>query len=221
MKTLNKKFLTLGIIGTIASFLIIIADIAGGIGEFNGNFWEQFANFSPLRLFLSSHMTIYIFPFFTFGIIALYKVLEPASKITSAIFCFCLWLLTYVMTAVHAGYPYLTHLANYNQEINNLQITEILKLFSENIGVHLIILYSLALIASLGIFILIVTGKTMMKRWMALCNPIFTILLSIIVGMISPILGKHYGTCCPMVGLFLLFLCATITISQNIKKNDR
>lgn len=217
MKTPNRKFVTFGILGTIAAFLIIIADIAGGIGEYNGVFWEQFAGMTPVRLFLSSHMAIYVFPFITFGIIALYKVLEPSGKIVPALFCLCLWYLTYLMTATHAGYPYIAYLADYNQQAGNLQINEVLDMFSRNIGTHLIVLYALALIASLGIFILVVTGKTMLKRWMSLCNPIITIALSVVVGLVSPVWGKYYGTCCPMVGLFLLFLCATITLARNKK----
>ena len=39
MRTQNKKYVTFGILGTIAAFLIIISDIAGGIGEYNGVFW--------------------------------------------------------------------------------------------------------------------------------------------------------------------------------------
>ncbi|MDR1115798.1 MAG: hypothetical protein LBL33_06595 [Tannerella sp.] len=217
MKTFNRKLVIFGILGTIAAFLIIIADIAGGIGEYNGVFWEQFAGMTPVRLLLSSHMAIYVFPFITFGIITIYKVLEPSGKIISATFGFCLWYLTYLMTAAHAGYPYISYLTDYNQLIGNPQINEVLDKFSHNIGLHLIILYVLAFIASLGIFVLIIAGKTMLKRWMSLCNPIVTIALSVIVGMVSPVLGKHYGTCCPMVGLFLLLLCSTITIARNTK----
>lgn len=220
MRTQNKKYVTFGILGTIAAFLIIISDIAGGIGEYNGVFWKQFTGMTPTRLFLSSHMAIYVFPFITFGIIALYKVLAPSGKIISAIFCLCLWYLTYLMTAAHAGYPYIVYLANYNsQQAENLQINEILNMFSHNISIHLVVLYALALVASLGILILVITGKTMLKRWMSLCNPIVTIALSVVIGMISPVWGKYYGTCCPMVGLFLLFLCTSIVLSRNVKMN--
>lgn len=65
----------------------------------------------------------------------------------------------------------------------------------------------------------VITGKTMLKRWMSLCNPIVTIALSVVIGMISPVWGKYYGTCCPMVGLFLLFLCTSIVLSRNVKMN--
>ena len=220
MKTPDKKLVMSGILGTIAAFLIIIADIAGGIGEFNGVFWKQFEGMTPVRLFLSSHMAIYVFPFITFGIIALYKVLEPAGKMIPALLCLCLWYLTYLMATTHAGYPYIVYLADYHQQAGNFQITGVLDLFSRNIGIHLIILYALALIASLGIFILVITGKTMLKRWMSLCNPIITIALSVVAGMVSPLWGKYYGTCCPMVGLFLLFLCTTIVLARNVKNEQ-
>lgn len=220
MKTLHKKWVAFGILGTIAAFLIIIADIAGEIGEYNDVFWKQFEGITPVRIFLSSHMAIYVFPFITLGIIALYKVLEPAGKIISVLLCLCLWYLTYLMTAIHAGYPYIAYLADYNQQAVNFQINEVLDLFSRNMGIHLIILYALALIASLEIFRLVITGKTMLKRWMFLCNPIITIALSVVVGMVSPVWGKYYGTCCPTVGLFLLFLCTTITLARNKKQYD-
>ena len=59
MRTQNKKYVTFGILGTIAAFLIIISDIAGGIGEYNGVFWKQFTGMTPIRLFLLLPCTRY------------------------------------------------------------------------------------------------------------------------------------------------------------------
>ena len=217
MKNVDKIVLT-GFIGLIASLLV-------GAGEFLLHFdslgrfasekpYEFMQGISTSRTTLGHFIGVFAAPLYLFGFWHLSKMLEPANKIASKIAFF---VMSYgiIMGVIWIGSRSgISAIINDNAIGNSSSWQALYELRYES----LLQVTRLAVLLFSGIFIwLILTGKTMYPRWMALLNPILLIIGSFVVWMIIPGIGIYLMPIALNVAFFILF-SFSIYFSKQIKE---
>jgi hypothetical protein len=76
------------------------------------------------------------------------------------------------------------------------------------------------LISSVGFIFMVLTGKTLYPRWMAIFNPIVLLLLSFILFAIAPEIGKYTLPIALNMGYFIFFSLSTLLLSKVCKSRE-
>jgi hypothetical protein len=76
------------------------------------------------------------------------------------------------------------------------------------------------LLSSLAFIVLVVTGKTLYPRWMAIFNPILLLVSSFILFAIAPELGKYTLPIALNVGYFIFFTLSTLQLTKVCKQHQ-
>ena len=105
--------------------------------------------------------------------------------------------------------------ANYAAEGHNSEILRALIqyyiLHSESL---LQVIRATTLISSAVFIFMVLTGKTLYPRWMALFNPIVLLLLSFLLFAVAPEIGKYTLPIALNVGYFIFFSLSTLQLAK-------
>lgn len=74
------------------------------------------------------------------------------------------------------------------------------------------------LLSSLAFIILVLTGKTLYPRWMAIFNPILLLVSSFILFVVAPEVGKYTLPIALNVGYFIFFTLSTLQLTKVCRK---
>ena len=74
------------------------------------------------------------------------------------------------------------------------------------------------LLSSLAFIILVLTGKTLYPRWMAIFNPILLLISSFILFAVAPSIGKYTLPIALNVGYFIFFTLSTLQLAKVCKQ---
>ncbi len=77
------------------------------------------------------------------------------------------------------------------------------------------------LLTSLGFIFMVLSGKTLYPRWMALLNPIILLILSFVLFWVAPSLGKYALPTALNVGYFLFFTISTMQLAWFCKQHHQ
>lgn len=77
------------------------------------------------------------------------------------------------------------------------------------------------LLTSLGFIVMVLSGKTLYPRWMAIFNPIILLILSFVLFWLAPSVGKYTLPIALNVGYFLFFCISTILLAKLCKQNNK
>lgn len=77
------------------------------------------------------------------------------------------------------------------------------------------------LLSSLAFIILVLSGKTLYPRWMAVFNPILLLASSFILFTVLPDLGKYTLPIALNVGYFLFFSISTLQLAKTCKQHQQ
>jgi len=77
------------------------------------------------------------------------------------------------------------------------------------------------LLTSLGFIFMVLSGKTLYPRWMALLNPIIFLILSFVLFWVAPSLGKYTLPIALNIGYFLFFTISTMQLARLCKQHDQ
>jgi len=67
---------------------------------------------------------------------------------------------------------------------------------------------------------MVLTGKTLYPRWMAIFNPIVLLLLSFILFAIAPEIGKYTLPIALNMGYFIFFSLSTLQLARVCKSRE-
>jgi hypothetical protein len=76
------------------------------------------------------------------------------------------------------------------------------------------------LVSSLVFIVLVLTGKTLYPRWMAIFNPILLLVSSFILFAIAPSIGKYTLPIALNVGYFIFFTLSTLQLTKVCKQKN-
>jgi len=214
-----------GIIGIFAAILV-------GAGEFllhyspagdyadDGNY-VYLLQVSEWRITTGHFLGVIGAPFYLVGFWHIYLGLKPYGKIIPYLVFFISaygFIFGTVWIGSRASIALLTQ-ANYAAEGHNSEVLRGLMdfyiLHSESL---LQVIRATTLISSLAFIILVLTGKTLYPRWMALFNPIVLLVSSFILFAVAPEIGKYTMPIALNMGYFLFFSLSTIQLMKVCKQ---
>ena len=214
-----------GVIGIIAALLV-------GTGEF-------LLHFSPLGDYADDGNYVYLLqvsesratwghffavigaPFYLVGFWHIYLGLKPYGK-TIPLVNFFVTAYGFIFGTIWIGSRasiVLLAQAQFAAEGNN---SEVLRVLMDQYMLHSETLLEVTrittLLSSLAFIALVVTGKTLYPRWMAIFNPILLLVSSFILFAIAPSIGKYTLPIALNVGYFLFFTLSTLQLTKVCKQ---
>ncbi len=194
-----------GLVGLLAATLV-------GIGEFllhfddlarYGEGFEFFKGVSVEQATTGHFIGVLGAPLYIVGCWHLYQMLRPANR-AAALIAYLAMAYGFIVGVVWIGSR-----ATASLIVNTVGAdpagTE-LALYDVRYETLLTVIRIAALVFSVIFIWLILTGKTRYPRWCALLNPIVLILLSFLVYVIAPSVGKYMMPIALNIAFFILFL---------------
>lgn len=194
----EKMILVSGLVGIAAAILTIISDIIL-LGRPNTaiSFFrlgtECMAGLPHWRITIGTFLGVFALPLQIAGIVPLYFGLLPAGKKLAVVF---LGSASYAMimgVAFHTSYAYIGSgwKMLHETEIDNLNVQNLMLKFGSYWMTIIVSVFAMLLIASVCCVILLLSGKTLFPKWMALINPIcvFAAMFPLIAFIPAPIGG--------------------------------
>lgn len=214
---MNNKFIIIaGWIGLLASILVGIGEslLHGQVAYHDPRFPYTFMlNISEERLAAGHFLTVFAAPFWLIGYWHVYKMLSPQNNRTISLFICLIACYGFIIGTVWIGSRAMIASIVQWEALNSNASAEILiskyQYFMETL---LHVIRATTLIFSLGFVYLVLTGKTLYPKWMALLNPFLLLLLVFISYFTIPTIGKFIMPIAMNVaqGIFFAFslLCA-------------
>lgn len=175
------------------------------------------SNVPEWRLTWGHFLTMFGAPFYLIGFWHIYLGLRPYGKILPYLFFFVSaygFIFGAVWMGSRAGIALLAQ-ANYAAEGHNSEILRALIqyyiLHSESL---LQVIRATTLISSAVFIFMVLTGKTLYPRLMALFNPIVLLLLSFLLFAVAPEIGKYTLPIALNVGYFIFFSLSTLQLAK-------
>ena len=214
-----------GIIGILAASLV-------GTGEF-------LLHFSPLGDYADDGNYVYLLqvsesratwghflamlgaPLYLIGFWHIFLGLKPYGKIIPWIVFFITaygFIFGTVWIGSRAGIVLLAQ-ANFAAEgHNNEVLRELMDYYMLHSETLLEVTRITTLLSSLAFIVLVLTGKTLYPRWMAIFNPILLLVSSFILFAVAPEVGKFTLPIALNVGYFIFFTLSTLQLAKVCKQ---
>ncbi len=205
-----------GLVGLLAATLV-------GIGEFLLHFDElarygegfEFFKGVPTEQATTGHFIgVLGAPLYVVGCWHLYHMLRPANRAAALIAFFAM------AYGFMIGVVWIGSRATASLIVNTIGADPAgveLSLYDLRYETLLTVIRVAALVFSVIFIWLTLTGKTHYPRWVAVLNPIVLILLSFLVYVVAPSVGKYMMPIALNIAFFILFLFSTI---YAIRIND-
>ena len=215
MKASESQITRAGIFGLIAAILV-------GTGEFLlhfdalGRFTEGYSfmqGISAERSTVGHFFGVLSAPLYIIGFWHLMKMLEPAGKVLSHMAFF---IMSY---GIIIGAVWIGSRSNMSALVNDIALSDnhVLTSLYELRYENLLQITRLAVLMFSIIFVrLVLTGRTLYPRWMAILNPIVLILMSFVIWLCVPAIGIYMMPIALNVAFALLF-SISIYFSKKIK----
>jgi hypothetical protein len=214
-----------GIIGIFAAILV-------GTGEFllhyspagdyadDGNY-VYLLQVSEWRITTGHFLGVIGAPFYLVGFWHIYLGLKPYGKIIPYLVFFISaygFIFGTVWIGSRASIALLAQ-ANYATEgHNSAVIRELMDFYILHSESLLQVIRATTLISSLAFIAIVLTGKTLYPRWMALFNPIVLLVSSFILFAVAPEIGKYTMPIALNMGYFLFFSLSTLQLMKVCKQ---
>lgn len=225
---LNKKLFIVGIIGSVLCF---VGDMLLGCftpsKEFGNSiifppFSEDWANSSLYRFIIGGLFGVIALLLMFCGFYAIYRIMKANKCKYSKLFIVCAFVFVSVGTLYHCVFAITAYIYN---KLSNLQVLEA-KLIAEQLFYVFIGVASLAAVAFAGLsvylFFVSITGKFNNKKWLSIFNPLFIMLVSIILSKIFPankVVNGVFAWGQQSIALFITFMMFLI-YSIRYKYNE-
>jgi len=222
----HRIVLITGIIGIFAAIMV-------GTGEFllhyspaadyadDGNY-VYLLKVSEWRITTGHFLGVMGAPFYLIGFWHIYLGLKPYGKIIPYLVFFISaygFIFGTVWIGSRASIALLAQ-ANYAAEgHNSIVLRELMDFYILHSETLLEVIRATTLISSLAFIILVVSGKTLYPRWMALFNPIVLLVSSFILFAVAPEIGKYTMPIALNMGYFLFFSLSTLQLMKVCKQS--
>jgi len=223
----HRTIVITGIIGMVAALLV-------GTGEFmlhfspagdyadDGNY-VYLLQVSEWRITTGHFLAMFGAPFYLIGFWHIYLGLKPYGKIIPYLFFFISaygFIIGTVWMGSRASIVLLAQ-ANFAAEGHNSEVLkELIRYYILHSESLLEVIRVTTLISSFAFIFMVLTGKTLYPRWMALFNPIVLLLLSFILFAIVPEIGKYALPIALNIGYFIFFSLSTLQLARVCKSRE-
>lgn len=197
-KNVERLIVLSGLIGIIAAVITIISDIILlGRPDTAFSFFklgtESMAELAHWRITIGTFLGVFSLPFQIAGIVPLYFGLKPAgSKLAAAFFGSAAYAMI-MGVAFHTSYAYIGSgwRALYDVGIDNKTGLNLMDKFASYWMIIIVSVFITLLFASVCCVMLILSGKTLYPKWMALLNPIcvFIVMFPLLAFIPAPLGG--------------------------------
>ena len=220
----HRIIIVTGIIGMVAAILV-------GAGEFmlhyspagdyadDGNY-VYLLHVPEWRITWGHFLAMFGAPFYLIGYWHMYLGLRPYGKILPLLVFFVSaygFMFGAVWIGSRASIALLAQ-ANFAAEGHNSEVLrELMNFYILHSESLLEVIRVTTLISSVAFIFMVLTGKTLYPRWMALFNPILLLLSSFILFAIAPEIGKYTLPIALNIGYFLFFLISTLQLVKVCK----
>lgn len=223
----HRTIIITGIIGIAAAILV-------GAGEFmlhyspagdyadDGNY-VYLLHVPEWRITWGHFLAMFGAPFYLIGYWHMYLGLRPYGKILPYLFFFISaygFMFGAVWMGSRASIALLAQ-ANFAAEGHNSEVLrELIRYYILHSESLLQVIRVTTLISSAAFIFMVLTGKTLYPRWMALFNPIVLLLLSFILFAIAPEIGKYTLPIALNMGYFIFFSLSTLQLARVCKSRE-
>ena len=214
-----------GIIGIFAAILV-------GTGEFllhyspAGDYADDgkyvyLLQVSEWRITTGHFLGVFGAPFYLIGFWHIYLGLKPYGKIIPYLVFFISaygFIFGTVWIGSRASIALLAQ-ANYAAEGHNSEVlSELIQYYILHSESLLQVIRATTLISSLAFIFMVLSGKTLYPRWMAIFNPIVLLVSSFILFAVAPEIGKYTMPIALNMGYFLFFSLSTMQLMKVCKQ---
>lgn len=215
-KPVNEKMILIaGLIGITAAILTIISDIIL-LGRPDAAFsffvlgTESMADLAPWRITVGTFLGVFALPFQIAGIIPLYFGLKPAgNKMAGVVLGGAVYAL-FMGVAFHVSYAFMGSAWKMYHEtgLGNTVISEMMARFETFWMIIIVSVFIVLLLVSVCCVLLVLTGKSLYPKWLALLNPlcVFVFMYPLVAFLPAPLGGYVSPTYLNLSSLILFIL---------------
>jgi Family of unknown function (DUF6796) len=219
----------------ITGFLGIAAAILVGTGEFllhyspagdyadDGNY-VYLLNVPEWRITWGHFLAMSGAPLYLIGYWHMYLGLRPYGKVLPLLVFFVSsygFMFGAVWIGSRAGIALLAQ-AHFAAEGHNSDVLrELMDFYILHSESLLQVIRITTLVSSFAFIIMVLTGKTLYPRWMAIFNPIVLLLLSFVLFAVAPEIGKYTLPIALNMGYFIFFSLSTLQLARICKLQNK
>jgi hypothetical protein len=220
--------LVLSLLGMLSVFVTIISDFiligksstAYSFLEFGT---ESMWDIEPWRITAGAFIGVVALPFQILGLIPLYFALKPSGKVLPIIVVITNAHMLLMGVAFHISYAYIGSGWNiyHKNELTNQITTEIVNKFDSYWMILAVIIFVELLFGSVIYVIVVLKGKTLFPKWMAIFNPLCIVLYTFPIVFILPApIGGYIAPAYLNLSTLLFFVITLVVGYKKLKKNE-
>jgi len=221
----SDLILVLSLLGMLSVLVTIISDfILIGKSSTAYSFLkfgtESMWDIEPWRITAGAFIGVLALPFQVLGLIPLYYALKPSGKILPIMALIANAHMILMGVAFHISYAYIGSgwIIYHKNELTNQITTEIVNKFDSYWKILAVIIIAELLFGSIIYVIVVLKGKTLFPRWMAIFNPLCIVLYTFPFVFILPSPIGGYIAPAYLNLSTLLFFIITLVVGYNKMK---
>jgi hypothetical protein len=223
-----ETVLLLGLVGIFSVFVTIISDlILLGRPDTAYSFFElgteSMAGIAQWRITTGTFIGVFMLPFQIAGLISIYHGLKSSGKLLPALVVLADAHALIMGVAFHASYAFIASgwKLFYTTGPENLNMSEIMQKFDFYWKLIIVIMLAELIFSSTIFVLLVMSGKTMYPKWMALLNPLCVILaMFLVIPPIPAPVGGYVGPTTLNMATLIFFIISTIVIYKRLKRQE-
>lgn len=220
--------LVLGLVGIFGVLMTMISDlILLGRPDSARSFFrlgtESMADIPQWRITSGTFIGVFMLPFQLAGLATLYQGLKPSGRLLPALIVLTDAHALIMGVAFHASYAYIANgwKLLYALEPGNLHSAEIVQRFGSYWTLIVAIMMIELTAGSIAYVVLVLKGRSLYPKWMALLNPLFVLGgLFLVVPYIPAPVGGYVGPMILNMTTFVFFLLSTVLIHRKLKQQE-
>lgn len=194
-----------GLIGIAAALTVGVGEYLlhyDALARFSAGEYQFLVGINEKRTSIGHFLGVFGAPLYLLGCYHLYQMLRPANN-KLAFTAFLIGSFGFVIGAVWIGSR--ASVSALMQLGSEPQINGLIALYQYRYESLLHLVRISVLLLSLIYCYLVLSGKSHYPKWMVACNPLFMVLLSFVVYLIAPGIGKHMLPIALNIGFFIFF----------------
>lgn len=223
----SKLILIISLLGITSVLITIISDFIL-IGKANSAYdflllgTESMWDISTIRIAIGAFIGVVVLPFQLLGLIPAYFALKPAGKVLPVIMVIVNAHTLLMGVAFHISYAFIGSgwTLHYKQDAA-LITSDLMELYDRYWMVLAVIMTAELLFASIIYSIIILKGKSLFPRWMAVFSPLAIVLIVLPLIFLLPYpVGGFIAPACLNISTLIFFLLTLVVGYRRIKQTE-
>lgn len=214
----------IGVLVTIISDLILLGRSNTGLSFFKLSMGtETMAGIAQWRITLGSFIGVIGLPFQIAGLISVFHGLKPSGKVLPIVVVITNIHALIMGVAFHVSYAFIGSgwKLYYEMGPENKISSDLVKQFNFYWKVLVIIMITEILFSSIIYVLLILKGKTLYPKWMAILNPICILFFTFLIILILPApAGGYVAPTYMNISTFVFLLFSVLVIYKKLKNQE-